>query len=118
MNFIQCFSYCRLILSAVKTKILYIKIKGFIQFPCKDNKISGGKTCCKAQPEPESELFVPAGIQPDKNKKQYGERPKRRTSIAKEWKWNTNYRNYSYRHSDVGHKMKKQNNGNRVAINS
>ena len=68
MNIIRGLSFCRLILSAVKTKIPDNKIVGFIQFPYKGKKKDGGKKCCKAQQQPRSEFFVAACVQTNKYK--------------------------------------------------
>lgn len=63
-------------------------------------------------------LVEPAGIEPDKNKKENGKRPERRTSVADERQGNSDNRHDPNGHTNIYQYMEKEDGGYRVTVNT
>lgn len=63
-------------------------------------------------------LVEPAGIEPDKNKKENGKRPEGRASVADKRQGNSDNRHNSNGHSNIYQYMEKEDGGNRVTVNT
>lgn len=63
------------------------------------------------------QFIQPAGIKPQKNKKQYGKSPEGRSAIAEKRERNADDGHQAQRHSDIDDEMGKEDGCHRIAVN-
>jgi hypothetical protein len=82
-----------------------------LEFPKRVTKLTKSTGKNKLEENCSGNDLKPIGIQPQENKYQHTESPQRRTTIAKKWQRNPNYRNNPNGHTDIDQEMK-ENYGN------